>query len=149
MQAIRVLNIGGPEVMTLREVATPVPAAGQVLINIAAGGVQLHRPLCPRRALRKPASFTPGQEAAGTVAAVGEGVTTVKKGEPRGMVQCLGHICAVRAGAGRSCSAIPDGVSFEAGSRSHATRYDRALPGPYRVYDPSRDEILIHAGAEE
>jgi NADPH:quinone reductase-like Zn-dependent oxidoreductase len=34
MQAIQLLNVGGPEVMTLREVPTPVPAAGQVLVNM-------------------------------------------------------------------------------------------------------------------
>jgi NADPH:quinone reductase-like Zn-dependent oxidoreductase len=34
MQAIQLLDVGGPEVMTLREVPTPVPAAGQVLVNM-------------------------------------------------------------------------------------------------------------------
>jgi len=39
MQAIQLLDVGGPEVMTLWEVPTPMPAAGQVLVNIAASGV--------------------------------------------------------------------------------------------------------------
>jgi NADPH:quinone reductase-like Zn-dependent oxidoreductase len=38
MHAIQLLEVGGPEVMTLRELPTPVPAAGQVLVNIAASG---------------------------------------------------------------------------------------------------------------
>ena len=38
MKAIRINEIGGPEVMQLEEVETPTPQEGEVLIQVAAGG---------------------------------------------------------------------------------------------------------------
>ena len=39
MKAIRINEIGGPEVMQLEEIETPTPQEGEVLIKVAAAGV--------------------------------------------------------------------------------------------------------------
>jgi NADPH2:quinone reductase len=83
MKAILVHEFGGPEVLKLEELPTPRPAAGQVLVRIHAVGVNpydtyMRNGLYPV----KPAlPYTPGSDAAGSVEAVGEGVTKVKKGD--------------------------------------------------------------------
>ena len=43
MKAIRINETGGPEVMHLEEIAMPTPQAGEVLIKIAAAGINLKR----------------------------------------------------------------------------------------------------------
>ena len=85
MQAIRVHDFGGPEVLVLEQAPVPQPGAGQVLVRVVAAGVNpadwkiragLYKPF---REL--PLPFTPGLEAAGTVEAVGPGVTAFKPGQ--------------------------------------------------------------------
>ena len=51
MKAIWMTGKGGPEVLELREVAKPVPAAGEVLIRVAAAGLNRKQP--PIRQLRQ------------------------------------------------------------------------------------------------
>lgn len=81
MKAIRVHEFGGPEVLRYEDVPKPEPGAGEVLVKIAAAGVNFidiyHRiGLYP---LSLP--ITLGMEAAGVVEAVGPGVTEFKAGD--------------------------------------------------------------------
>lgn len=74
MQAIEITEPGGPEVLRLTRVATPVPQAGEVLIKVAAAGVN-GPDLMQRRGNYAPpsgASPLPGLEVSGTIAALGE-----------------------------------------------------------------------------
>ena len=81
MRAIRVESTGGPEVMKLTELPTPAPGKGQALVRVEATGVNFIE-IYQRTGLYKlPLPFTPGQEGAGVVEAVGEGVTEVRAGE--------------------------------------------------------------------
>ncbi|HWL89499.1 MAG TPA: zinc-binding dehydrogenase [Polyangiaceae bacterium] len=76
MRAILVKSIGGPEVLQLAEVPEPAPPApGEVLVKIAAAGVNF-ADTERRRGIYAPPVFpwVPGREAAGVVAAVGRGV---------------------------------------------------------------------------
>src|SRR4029077_20267337 len=83
MKAIRVREFGGPEVLKIEEVPTPRPAAGQVLVRIHAAGVNPYDTYMRNGvyALKPPLPYTPGSDGAGTVEAVGEGVTRVKPGD--------------------------------------------------------------------
>src|SRR6266542_4380147 len=83
MKAIRVYQFGGPEVLKLEEVPDPRPTPGHVLVRVRAAGVNpaetyiragvyASLPVLP---------YTPGTDAAGTVEAVGEGVTHVEPGD--------------------------------------------------------------------
>lgn len=83
MQAIRVHAFGGPDVLRCEEVAVPAPEPGQVLVAIRAVGVN---PVdtyirSGTYAVKPGLPYTPGTDASGTVAAVGEGVSGVAVGE--------------------------------------------------------------------
>jgi len=83
MKAIRVHQFGGPEVLKLEEVPDPKPGPGQVLVRIRAAGVNPADtyvrgggyPNLP------PLPYTPGSDGAGTIEAVGEGVTQFEPGD--------------------------------------------------------------------
>ncbi|MFL6263902.1 MAG: quinone oxidoreductase family protein [Thermoanaerobaculia bacterium] len=82
MKAIRIHSVGGPEVMKLEEVPDPRPGEGQAVVRIEAAGVNYVDVYFRTGLYKAPAiPFTPGQEAAGTVAAVGPGVTEVAVGD--------------------------------------------------------------------
>ncbi|MBC8001291.1 MAG: alcohol dehydrogenase catalytic domain-containing protein, partial [Opitutaceae bacterium] len=81
MKAIRVQQFGGPEVLQLEEVPTPVPGPDQVLVDVRAIGVnpvETYQRSGSNPNLARP--YTPGMDAAGVIAAVGAGVTDLKKG---------------------------------------------------------------------
>src|SRR5262245_31037305 len=83
MKAIRVSAYGGPEVLKLEEVPTPAPGVGQVLVRNHAVGINpvdtYLRSNTDNRGPKLP--YTPGNDAAGVVEAVGDGVTGVKPGD--------------------------------------------------------------------
>jgi NADPH2:quinone reductase len=84
MKAIAIDGKGGPEVLVQRELPTPRPGPGQVLIRVAAAGV--NRPDVLQRMGLYPApkghSEIPGLEVAGHVAALGEGAGRFPLGAP-------------------------------------------------------------------
>ena len=78
MKAIRINETGGPEVMHLEEIETPAPKEGQALIKVAAAGINF-ADLAQRQGAYLTRTRTPmtmGVEFAGTVAALGPGVST-------------------------------------------------------------------------
>jgi NADPH2:quinone reductase len=81
VQVIRIHQTGGPEVMRLEEAPTPEPGQGQALVRLAAAGVNFidiyHR--SGQYQMKLP--FDLGREGAGTVEAVGPGVTDVRVGD--------------------------------------------------------------------
>ena len=81
MKAIRVQEYGGPEVLRLEEVATPTPGAGQVLVRLVMAGVNFIDIYQRRGSYPMSLPFIPGREGAGTVEAVGEGVTQFVPGD--------------------------------------------------------------------
>jgi NADPH2:quinone reductase len=82
MQAIRVHQTGGPEVLKLEEVPDPRPAAGQVVVAVRAAGVNpVDTYVRSGRYGQKDFPYTPGADAAGVVEAVGEGVRRFKPGD--------------------------------------------------------------------
>jgi len=93
MRAIEIRQPGGPEVLTLTTRESPLPGATELLIKVAAAGV--NRPDCLQRQGAYPpppgASDIPGLEIAGEVTAIGSGVTAFKPGD---------HVCALVAGGG-------------------------------------------------
>jgi NADPH:quinone reductase len=112
MQAITVVEHGGPEVLRLEDVPTPDPGPGQVRVRVAAAGVNFidvyHRMgLYPG----KP-PFTLGREAAGVVDAVGSGVSGVAEGDRVAFAMEPGAYAeAVLADPGRVVK-VPDAVDL-------------------------------------
>ena len=99
MIAIEIARSGGPEVLKPTERPDPVPGAGEVLIKVAAAGV--NRPDVMQRRGRYPpppgASDIPGLEVSGTITAVGEGVVEWREGD---------QVCALLAGGGYASLAV-------------------------------------------
>ncbi|MFI6353955.1 zinc-binding alcohol dehydrogenase family protein [Streptomyces sp. NPDC050743] len=117
MRAVRIEEFGGPEVLVPVEVPDPVPGPGQVLVRIAAAGVNradaLLRAGVYHRAGRPP--LIPGAEAAGTVAAVGEGVSGLRVGQPvmaLGGGESPGFYAELAAVDARHVVGLPDGVGL-------------------------------------
>ena len=77
-EAILVGEFGGPEVLKLKQVPTPQPAAGQVLVRIHAAGVNPYDTYMRAGAYARkpPLPYTPGSDGAGVVEAVGDGLKT-------------------------------------------------------------------------
>jgi putative PIG3 family NAD(P)H quinone oxidoreductase len=103
MQAIIASEPGGPEVLRWQDVPTPVPGPGEVLIRIAASAAN-RADLLQRQGLYPPppgASDIIGLECSGTIAAVGDGVTSHRPGD---------EVVALLAGGGYAqFVAVPSG----------------------------------------
>ncbi|MEV0385679.1 zinc-binding dehydrogenase [Nonomuraea sp. NPDC050643] len=113
MRAVRIDEFGGPEVLVQVQAPDPEAGSGEVLVRVEAAGVNradaLLRAGSYHRAGRPP--LIPGLEAAGTVAAVGEGVTGLRPGQ---RVMALGaglyaELAAVPAGR---VAVLPDGIGM-------------------------------------
>ncbi|MGA8476875.1 MAG: alcohol dehydrogenase catalytic domain-containing protein [Chthoniobacterales bacterium] len=81
MKAIELTEPGGPEVMHLREIPTPIPQESEVLIRVAVTGVNFIDLNVREGRYGNELPFTPGQEAAGTVVAVGKSVSHLQEGD--------------------------------------------------------------------
>ncbi|MEV0249962.1 NAD(P)H-quinone oxidoreductase [Nocardia sp. NPDC050712] len=93
MRGIRLNGFGGPEVMEWTEVPEPSPGAGEVLIDVAAAGVN-RADLMQRQGFYPPppgASELPGLEVSGVIAEVGAGVEDWRAGD---------RVCALLSGGG-------------------------------------------------
>src|SRR5882672_11027231 len=93
MRCVEISTPGSPEVLKLVERPDPVPGRGEVLIRVAAAGV--NRPdIMQRRGMYPPppgASDLPGLEVAGVVESLGDAVTDWRAGD------C---VCALVSGGG-------------------------------------------------
>ncbi|HEY8371595.1 MAG TPA: quinone oxidoreductase [Pseudonocardiaceae bacterium] len=74
MRAVQVRSHGGPEVLEPAELDDPTPGAGNLLVRVAAAGVNYIDTYHRTGAYPLPLPFVPGLEGAGRVVAVGEGV---------------------------------------------------------------------------
>ncbi len=103
MSAVTIDGKGGPEVLKPATVPVPSPAAGQILVKVAAAGV--NRPDVQQRmgAYPPPAGHSPlpGLEIAGEVAAIGEGVVRWKVGD---------KVCALVNGGGYAAYCLAEDV---------------------------------------
>ena len=82
MKAVRIHQFGGPEVLQYEEVPTLTPGPGQVLVKLAAAGVNYSDVHQRTGHFANKLPYTMGREGAGTVAAVGPQVTSFRTGEP-------------------------------------------------------------------
>ncbi len=149
MTVIEIIGPGGPEQLVAARRPVPSPAPGEVLIKVAAAGV--NRPDCLQRQGGYPpppgASDIPGLEVAGTVVALGQGVEIWQTGD---------EVCALLTGGGYAeycaapapqCLPVPAGLTLQQAA---------ALPETFftvwsNVFDRARlqpgESLLVHGGA--
>jgi NADPH2:quinone reductase len=147
VKTIRVHSIGGPETLKFEDIPDPVPAAGQALVQVEAAGVNFIDVYQRTGLYKVPLPFTLGQEGAGTVVSVGEGVTSVKPGDRVAWTSVLGSYAEKALVPANRLVPLPPGVTSKQGaaimlqgSTAHylATDTYPLKPG---------DTCVVHAGA--
>ena len=147
MRAVQIQQTGGPEVLQLVELPVPQPVAGQVLVKIEACGVNFIDTYL--REGRYPAAlpFVPGQEAAGVVVDVGEGVSGFKRGDRVAWNGTRGTYAEYACAPANDLLHVPAGMSTE----QAAAVLLQGLTAHYLAYSTYAiqrgDAVLIHAGA--
>ncbi len=147
MQAIQILTTGSADVLTLRDLPTPTPGAGEALIRIEASGVNFIDTYF--REGRYPAHlpYTLGQEASGLVESVAPEVTEVKPGDRVAWCGIPGTYAQFAVAPVSRLVPIPDGVSFN----DAAAALTQGITAHYLTHSTYAiqpgDEVLIHAGA--
>lgn len=149
MRAVAIHEPGAPDVLGPVEVEMPVAKPGQLLVKVRAAGV--NRPDVAQRLGRYPvppdANPLPGLEVAGTVAALGEGVSGFETGDA---VMSLTHgggyaaYCAVDA---RHALKIPAGISFPEAAAVPEVAFTVEFNMVMRAGLSKCESVLIHGGS--
>jgi NADPH2:quinone reductase len=147
MDAIVLKAYGGPEQLVLEDVPEPAPGQGQVLVELAATGVNFVE--IYERIGRYPGELPRvlGSEGAGTVVAVGPAVESVRVGDRVASVSLRGAYAKRAVAPADYVVPIPDGVS----EQDAAAVLLQGLTAHYLLFDtyPVRpgDAVLVHAAA--
>jgi NADPH2:quinone reductase len=147
MKAIRIDGFGGPEALRLAEVSDPSPGPGEIVVRLAAAGLNFIDVYHRTGLYPNPLPLVPGMEGAGTVEAAGPGVTLFRAGDRVGWSTVLGSYAErVRVPADRAV-AVPAGMEAETaaavllqGMTAHYLCHDTYSLGPGRT-------CLVHAAA--
>ncbi len=118
VKAIVVHEYGGPEALKWEDVAIGAPGPGEARVKNAAVGINFVD-VYNRTGLYKPPGglpFTPGSEGAGTVVAVGPGVTHVKVGERVAYQGPQGSYAEERLIPADRLIRLPDDIDFKTGA---------------------------------
>ena len=145
--AIEVKQTGGPEVLSYTEKPRPSPGPGEVLIKAEAIGVNFVDTYFRSGSYPHELPFVLGAEVAGTVAAVGEGVTALRVGDRVATADAVGTYAEYCLAAADVVASVPDAVSSDVaaavilkGMTAHLL-----ITSVYAV--ESGDTVLLHAGA--
>ena len=145
--AIRVHETGGPEVMQVEQVEVGAPGTGQVRLRHTAIGVNFIDTYFRTGLYKTALPFIPGNEAAGVVEAVGDGVTEFKPGDRVAYIFGPGTYVQARVVPADKLVPVPDGVSDQVA----AAVLLKGLTAQYLLRRTfaveAGHEILIHAAA--
>lgn len=140
---------GGPEVIQLADAPLPHPGPGQVLIKVAAAGI--NRPDCLQRAGAYPPppgeSAIPGLEVAGEIVAAGADVGTLKSGDRVCALLGSGGYAEYALAAAPLCLPVPENLSMvEAAGlpETYFTVFDNMIT---RGRLKAGETVLIHGGS--
>ncbi|HET9203137.1 MAG TPA: quinone oxidoreductase [Acidimicrobiia bacterium] len=148
MKAIVVEELGGAEKLIPKEVpGLDAPGPGELLVDVAAAGVNFVDVYHRRGLYDMDLPFTPGMEGAGTVVAVGAGVDGIEPGDRVGWANVLGSYAERHLVQADRAVRVPDGVEL----RLAAAVLLQGLTAHYLATDTwplqPGDRCLIHAGA--
>ena len=147
MKAIQIKQTGGPEVMELVDLPVPQPKANEVLVKIAATGVNFIDVYNREGRYKAPLPLVLGQEAAGEVSAIGSDVHSVAVGDRVAYTMSLGSYAEYATVPAERLVKIPAGVS----ERDAAAAILQGMTAHYLVYDTyplkKGETALVHAAA--
>jgi NADPH2:quinone reductase len=147
VKAIRVDQLGGPDVLRMQELPDPEPGPGEALVRVEAAGVNFIDVYFRTGLYPMEPPFTPGQEGAGVVEAVGPDVADVKAGDAVGWVGVPGTYAELAVVPAAQLVPLPDGVT----TRQAAAALLQGMTAHYLVTDTYRlmegDACLVHAAA--
>jgi NADPH2:quinone reductase len=145
--AVRVHKVGGPEVLTYDKVEVAAPGPGQIQVRQHACGVNFIDTYFRTGLYPAELPFIPGNEAAGDVIAVGQGVTDFKPGDRVTYNITHGGYAAERLLPADRAIKLPEGISYEQAAgmmlKGMTARYLLRLV--YKVEKGST--VLMHAAA--
>jgi NADPH:quinone reductase len=150
MKAIRVHEFGGPEVLRLEDVPDPKPSAGQVVVRVAAAGVNPVETYVRAGAYARlpQLPYTPGSDAAGTIESVGPNGSRFKPGD-RAYVggSISGTYAELALCDERFVYPLPPDVSFAQGAAVHVP-YATAFRALFiRGNARGAETVLIHGAS--
>ncbi|MDE2511736.1 MAG: alcohol dehydrogenase catalytic domain-containing protein, partial [Elusimicrobia bacterium] len=150
MKRIEVRRPGGPEALIVLEEPDPIPPAGKVRVRVSAAGVN-YADVIVREGHYEAAKglypITPGFEFAGTVDAVGDGVSAFKEGDRVFGFTRFGGYASVQLADPSRLRAMPEGWDFTDCAALPAVQFT-AYQGLFGVAKVSRGEsILVHSAA--
>ncbi len=147
MRAIRVTELGGPDVLVPEEVANPQIGPGQVLVRTAAIGVNFIDTYIRTGTYPRAVPYVPGAEGTGVVEQVGADVTDVAVGDRVAWAAAEGSYAELVAVDADNAVPVPDGIDPAVA----ASALLQGMTAHYlleSVYTPQPGEpILVHAGA--
>ena len=147
MKAIRIHAPGGPEALQYDDVAEPTPSAGQAVVKLAAAGVNYIDVYFRTGAYKAPLPLIIGLEGAGTVSAVGQGVTDVKAGDTVAWTGVPGAYAQMAAVPADRLVKLPAGVAAKDGAAAML----QGMTAHYLVKSSyplkKGDTCLVHAAA--
>ena len=147
MKAIQVKQPGGAEAMELVELPVPEPKANEAVVKLAASGVNFIDVYHREGRYKVPLPFTPGQEGAGVVTAVGKDVQEVKVGDRVAWAGLLGGYAEYAAIVAQRLVKVPDGVN----DQQAAATMLQGMTAHYLCHDTyplkKGETALVHAAA--
>ncbi|MGE5345920.1 MAG: quinone oxidoreductase family protein [Acidithiobacillales bacterium] len=147
MKAIRIAVNGGPEVLKYAEVPDPQPKEGEALVAVEAIGVNFIEIYVRLGWYKAALPLTPGGECAGTVAAVGPGVTVVKPGDRVATFNAAGAYAEFAIVPEARLVLLPEGVTARQGAaailQGMTAHYLTTATYPLKP----GDVCLVHAAA--
>jgi NADPH2:quinone reductase len=146
-KAIRIHTNGGPDVMRWEDVPTPEPGPGEALVRHEAVGLNYIDVYFRTGLYKSPLPLVPGQEGAGVVAAIGDGVTGLSVGDRVAYAGPLGAYATERVIAADRLVKVPDGITLQtaAAMMLQGMTAQYLLRRTYRVQ--AGDTILVYAAA--
>lgn len=147
MRAIQVQKTGGPEVLTLADLPVPKPKPNEVIVKIAAAGVNFIDIYFREGRYPSALPFVDGQEAAGTVTEVGSEVKSVKAGDRVAYTGIIGAYAEYAAVPAERVVQVPQGIT----DHQAAAVMLQGMTAHYLVYSTyplkNGETVLIHAAA--
>ena len=147
MKAVRIHEFGGPEVMQYEEVPTPTPGAGQVLVKLAASGLNFIDVYQRTGLYPNDLPYGLGLEGSGTVAAVGAEVSELGEGDPVAYTGVPGSYAEYVLAPVDRLVRMPDGLDVKVGAAAML----QGMTAHYLAYTTyplkAGDTCLIHAAA--